>query len=124
MILRKDSWTHLEDAAIIDTVLDYAKRGERQVDAFEYLSNIVPNRTASAVQQRWHKYLRNKVINNPLYNIGTVPQEVKVAVETPEPKQVMLSIAECLSILSCQHLDQDNADTVNHILKKLLKGEG
>lgn len=65
MILRKDSWTHQEDLTVTETLLEYAKEGKTQKEAFKYLEQILPTRTDAAVQQRWNKHLKKKVIPQP-----------------------------------------------------------
>lgn len=124
MILRKDSWSHSEDKFVIDTLLDYAKRGEQQKDAFTYLGEVMINRTSSAITQRWFLVLRKTVLRNPaLYSTDqATPKVMKAVTEAPEPPLPNLTVSVCIDILSCQHLDQENTEIVNRVLKKLLLG--
>lgn len=58
-MLRKDAWTSDEDKILTDTILDYIRRGEKQLQAFEVVAEKV-GRTTSAVGFRWNGFIRQQ----------------------------------------------------------------
>lgn len=112
MILRKDSWTHVEDEMIIETMTSFARDGKKQKEALAFLEELLSGRTYNAINNRWQKFLKFKVIGNPLYQ--------EITSELPSLYQP-LDLKLCMDLLNCTHLDKENKEIINDMIRNHIK---
>lgn len=112
-MLRVNNWSHVEDEAIIEVMLDYARRKETATAAFEFLHEIMPNRTVAAISFRWYHHVRAKVLGNPLYEEPTK----ELADEAPAAK---LGLQDYVNLLSAPNLNVETLELINARIRSLL----
>lgn len=110
MSLRRDNWSHWEDETIAEVMLDYAKRKKTAGAAFAYLGEILPNRTASAVQYQWYQNVRPKIFR-------TEEEETAEEVVEEGPR---LSLEAYTKLLECPNLTEETIELINLRIRSLI----
>lgn len=109
-MIRIDNWSHWEDESITEVIMEYAKQKKKAGDAFEYLSNILPSRTAAAVRFRWYNYVKPTLLK----------AQAKEPVQEAAPQIAPLTLDAYVQLLTAINLTPETIELINLRIRSLI----